>query len=131
MTKLATALAVMISLAAAGSAAAQQTPAPAAVEWLLPPAAPVKPQTDEEKQRGMSSGRDLPALELLQPTLDPALPAYQPRPGMKLQGHFKAAASDVLPRLRKRGSPRFASTIRACGSTSIRRTPAASAPRSS
>ena len=97
MTKLATALAVVISFAAAGSAAAQQTPAPAAVEWLLPPAPPVKPQTDDEKQRGMSSGRDLPPLELLQPTLDPGLPAYQPRTGAKLQGHFKAAASDVLP----------------------------------
>ncbi len=101
MTKLATALAVMISLAAAGSAAAQQTPAPAAVEWLLPPAPPVKPQTDDEKQRGMTSGRDLPPLELLQPTLDPGLPAYQPRSGAKLQGHFKAAASDVLPGLAK------------------------------
>jgi phosphate transport system substrate-binding protein len=101
MTKLATALAVVISLAAAGSAAAQQTPPPSAVEWLLPPAPPAKPQSDEEKQRGMTSGRDLPPLELLQPTLDPGLPAYQPRAGAKLQGHFKAAASDVLPALAK------------------------------
>ncbi len=101
MTKLVTVLAVVISFAAAGSAAAQQTPAPGAVEWLLPPAPPVKPQTEDEKQRGMASGRDLPPLELLQPALDPSLPAYQPRAGAKLQGHFKAAASDVLPALAK------------------------------
>ena len=101
LTKLATALAVVIALAAAGSATAQQTPSTGAVEWLLPAAAPVKPQSDDEKQRGMTNGRDLPPLELLQPTLDPALPAYQPRAGMRLQAHFKAAASDVLPALAK------------------------------
>ncbi len=44
-------------------------------------------------------GRPLPAPELLQPTLDPALPAYQPRPGVHLSGNFVGTASNVLPGL--------------------------------
>ena len=39
--------------------------------------------------------------ELLQPALDPALPAYVPRPDLALSGHFKGAASDVLAALTK------------------------------
>ncbi len=71
------------------------------VEWLLPTVAVSIPQNDAEKARGMKSGRDLPALEVLQPTLDPELPEYHPRGARSLSGHFKAAASDVLPGLAK------------------------------
>ncbi len=46
-------------------------------------------------------GRTLPTPELLQPTLDPALPAYQPRSDRELSGHLKGAASDVLAVLTK------------------------------
>ena len=102
MTKLATALAVVISLAADGPAAAQQTPVPAAVEWPLPPAAPVKPQTDDEKQRGMSSGRDFPPLELCSPRWT-RFAGNQPRTGAKLKGTSKPPRRTCCPRLRKRG----------------------------
>jgi phosphate transport system substrate-binding protein len=96
------ALAAMLTIAPFSGVSAQSTAARSgSVEWVLPAAAPVKPQTDEEKKRGMTDGRALPALEVLQPTLDPVLPEYQPRKGAKLHGHFKAAASDVLAMLSK------------------------------
>lgn len=42
-------------------------------------------------------GRPLPTPELLQPTLDPALPSYQPRRDIELSGYLKTTASSVLP----------------------------------
>jgi phosphate transport system substrate-binding protein len=71
------------------------------VEWLSPPLLSNRPQTDEEKEVGKQHGRARPTQEILQPTLDPALPAYQPRKDIKLSGDFKGAASDVLPGLVK------------------------------
>ena len=65
------------------------------VEWLTPAAATNKPQTPQEAEEGRNSGRKLPAPEVLQPTLDRALPSYQPRKE-KLNGTFKGAASDVM-----------------------------------
>ncbi len=44
-------------------------------------------------------GRPLPQPEFLQPTLDPTLPAYQPRPELHLSGDFTGTASNVLPGL--------------------------------
>ena len=73
--------------------------APAGVEWLLPPAATPKPQTRAEDEQGKEQGRSLPTPELLQPTLDPRLPLFQPRYGADLGGHFALAASDTLPGL--------------------------------
>ncbi len=78
---------------------AEPATAPPMVDWLAPPVAPSKPQTDAEKAEGMKSGRALPTPELLQPRLDPELPAYASPSGVKLTGHFKAAASDVLAKL--------------------------------
>ena len=69
------------------------------VEWVDQPRATTKPQTEEEAEAGKKNGRALPELEVLQPTLDPALPAYKPRKDLKLSGTFKGAASDVLPGL--------------------------------
>ena len=69
------------------------------VEWVDQPRATTKPQTEEEAEAGKKNGRALPELEVLQPTLDPALPAYKPRKDLKLTGTFKGAASDVLPGL--------------------------------
>ena len=69
------------------------------VEWVDAPRATAKPQTEEEAEAGKKNGRALPELELLQPTLDAALPAYKPRRDIKLAGMFKGAASDVLPGL--------------------------------
>ncbi|WP_347259958.1 substrate-binding domain-containing protein [Rudaea sp.] len=91
-----------------GAASAADVPAAAAtvaatptrfVEWVDQPRATAKPQTEEEAEAGKKNGRALPELELLQPTLDPALPAYKPRRDLKLAGTFKGAASDVLPGL--------------------------------
>lgn len=95
-------VAAAFSLALLGEASAQSRAAQSGmVEWMLPAVAPSKPQNDAEKSRGMTSGRDLPPLEVLQPTLDPALPDYQPHRDRSLRGHFKAGASDVLPGLAK------------------------------
>ena len=66
-----------------------------AVEWVVPALPTNKPQTPEQAEEGRKSGRKLPPPEVLQPTLDPALPSYVPRP-QKLAGTFKGAASDVL-----------------------------------
>ena len=65
------------------------------VEWIVPALPTNKPQTEEEAKEGQRSGRALPPPEILQPILDPALPAYQPRKE-RLTGSFKGASSDVL-----------------------------------
>ena len=78
----------------AASALAQPVDRPM-VEWLIPALTTNKPQTPEEAESGRQVGRQLPAPEVLQPVLDPALPAYQPRKD-KLTGSFKGAASDVM-----------------------------------
>src|SRR5260370_2577871 len=71
------------------------------VEWLTPALASNKKQTDAEAEASRNFGRALPALEILQPTLDPGLPRYQPRKDIKLSGSFRGGASDVLPGLVK------------------------------
>jgi phosphate transport system substrate-binding protein len=87
-------------LFACGSALAQPAPERGLATWAQPVAAPSRPQSEAEKKIGMTEGRALPAAELLQPSLDPALPAYAPDKA-RLKGHYKAAASDVLPGLVK------------------------------
>jgi phosphate transport system substrate-binding protein len=69
------------------------------VEWLDPARASNHPQTPADEERGREMGRAEPSPEILQPTLDPALQAYQPRRDIKISGDFKAACSDVLVRL--------------------------------
>jgi phosphate transport system substrate-binding protein len=66
------------------------------VEWVVPALTTNKPQTPEEAESGRQRGRELPPPEVLQPMLDPALPAYQPRKDVKVTGTFKGASSDVL-----------------------------------
>jgi ABC-type phosphate transport system substrate-binding protein len=44
-------------------------------------------------------GRPLPTPEFFQPTLDPALPAYQPREDLHLSGNLVGTASNILPGL--------------------------------
>jgi phosphate transport system substrate-binding protein len=82
-------------LAAFTGASAQPIETRPMVEWVVPALATNKPQTEQEAKEGQLSGRKLPPPEVLQPTLDPALPAYQPR-AAKLTGTFKGASSDVL-----------------------------------
>jgi phosphate transport system substrate-binding protein len=90
MRKIAVAVA---SLAFATAALAQD--ARPMVEWVVPALPTNKPQTPEQTKAGQQQGRELPAPEILQPMLDPALPAFVPR-REKLTGTFKGASSDVL-----------------------------------
>ena len=85
--------ALLVFAAAYGAFA--QTPERPMVEWVVPAAAPNKPQTPEEAEAGRKFGRKLPPPEILQPALDAALPSYVPRK-VKLKGTFKGGASDVL-----------------------------------
>src|SRR5258708_28068129 len=62
---------------------------------------PVAPPTAADTALWKEQGRTLPKPEILQPMVDPALPSYQPRTDIELTGHFKGAASDVLPGLDK------------------------------
>jgi len=70
------------------------------VEWTAPALPANKPQTDAQAAAGRDHGRALPEPEILQPSIDSALPAYEPAAG-EIAGHFTAAASDVLPGLVK------------------------------
>ncbi|HVC02215.1 MAG TPA: substrate-binding domain-containing protein [Steroidobacteraceae bacterium] len=91
------------SAAAADGGTAVAAPGGPLLEWLMPAAAHPAAQTAEEKARGMVAGRARPRPELLQPTLDPRLQRYVPRPdAAALRGRFRAAASDVLPDLAQR-----------------------------
>jgi len=83
------------ALAGVGSALAQTADTRPMVEWVIPALAPNKPQTPEQAEEGRKSGRKLPPPEILQPSLDSTLPAYQARKE-KLTGTFKGGASDVL-----------------------------------
>jgi phosphate transport system substrate-binding protein len=65
------------------------------VEWVIPALPTNKPQTPEQAESGRQRGRELPPPEVLQPALDPALPAFVPR-REKLTGTLKGASSDVL-----------------------------------
>ncbi len=71
------------------------------VEWLTPTLHSNHPQSDRDAEKARQLGREEPEPEILQPSLDPALPAYQPRKDIKISGSFKAASSDVLPGLVK------------------------------
>ena len=94
-------LLVMAGPAAASDAPAKPAPPvkPGSVTWPEPTASSPAPQTDAEKKLGMQNGRTLPTPELLQPSLDPALPAYVPNKRVKLRASFRAGSSDVLPAL--------------------------------
>jgi phosphate transport system substrate-binding protein len=88
--KLALALGTMVFAAAAMAQDARPM-----VEWVVPALPANKPQTPEMAESGRQRGRELPPPEVLQPTLDPSLPAFVPRKE-KLTGTFKGASSDVL-----------------------------------
>lgn len=69
------------------------------VELLVPVLPTNVPQPEHVQEENRKSGRKTPPPEILQPTLDPSLPAYQPRKNLKLSGTLHGAASDVLPGL--------------------------------
>ena len=102
-------LSVVVLVAGAGlcahGASAQTRPTDSSgglVEWMIPAASRRIPQTPAEEEIGKTRGRPLPQPELLQPTLDPALPDYRVRRGLRLAGTFKVSASDVLADLVRR-----------------------------
>lgn len=72
------------------------------MEWLTPLAPRPLPQSAAEKDAGKTRGRALPAPEVVQPTLDPALPSYAPPKSAALGGTFQVSASDILPGLVRR-----------------------------
>lgn len=69
------------------------------VEWVLPALPSAAPRSEEEKALGIEQGRVEPRPELLQPALDDTLPDYRPVDPANISGRYKAAASDILPRL--------------------------------
>ena len=88
--KLALVLGAMVF--AAGALAQDTRPM---VEWVIPAVPSNKPQTPAQAESGRQRGRELPQPEVLQPTLDSALPSFVPG-REKLTGTFRGAASDVL-----------------------------------
>jgi phosphate transport system substrate-binding protein len=88
------------------AASAQSPQARSMVEWVIPALPTHVPQSADEAKEGQLHGRKLPAPEVLQPVLDPALPAFQPRAG-KLTGSFRGASSDVLKVLVEKWFERF------------------------
>jgi len=74
--------------------------APAARAQVTP--LKIKAPTAADTANFQKFGRPLPAPELLQPTLDPELPAYTPHAPRDLSGHLEGAASDVLANLAQR-----------------------------
>jgi phosphate transport system substrate-binding protein len=73
--------------------------AAATIEWQLPVAPTHPPQSKAQDEAGMEHGRELPAREVLQPTLDPRLAAFEPRHGRDFSGTLRLMCSDVLPGL--------------------------------
>lgn len=108
ITLAATALAAAASLAMLAPAHAQAQPsATPMLMWVTPTTPTNTPQTEAQAKAGVEHGRDLPAPEVLQPTLDTQLPPYQPRRDIKISGTFKGAASDVLVVLAQKWMEKF------------------------
>ncbi len=95
------------AFAVVASALAQPADTRPMVEWIIPALTTNKPQTPEQAEAGRQSGRELPPPEVLQPILDPALPAYQPRRDAPIAGNFKGASSDVMVVLAQKWVEKF------------------------
>lgn len=91
-------------------------PSQATVEWLQPALPSPRPQTPAEEEAAKARGRTLPTPEILQPTLDRALPLFRPCGKEALHGRFNGASSDVLPGLVQLWIERF---NRYCPKTTI------------
>jgi phosphate transport system substrate-binding protein len=88
-----------VEASASGNAAPAPAITPGPVLWPLQASPAVKPQSDEEKKLGQQVGRALPVPELLQPSVDSRLSPFVPTSGLKIDRHFRAGASDILPAL--------------------------------
>lgn len=67
------------------------------VEYLTPAFPSNRPPDEKDKERFRASGREEPVREILQPTLDAALPPYQRRRDVELSGNVKGTSSDTMP----------------------------------
>jgi len=94
------------ALPAYHASAAELMP-PSMVEWVEPALPTNQPQTPALEEVGKTRGRPLPLPEILQPTLDPALPVFLPCKSGVLRGSFKGGSSDVLPGLVRLWIERF------------------------
>jgi len=94
-------VALFFGILQAQSSQKTDPPSVGMVESLTPALPSNQKQTDAQAEAARRFGRPTPAPEILQPTLDPTLPAYQPRKDSKLSGNFKGGSSDVLPGLVK------------------------------
>lgn len=83
------------------SPVAAADPSPVTVQFSVPALPSNRPQSEAEAAFGRDNGRPLPRVELLQPTLDPGLPNFEPTYGRRLAGNFRCGASDVLAELSK------------------------------
>lgn len=92
-------LLVLLALAWAPGLAQSAATDDDSVEWVLPALPSAAPRSEEEKALGIEQGRVEPYPELLQPGLDDALSVYQPVDPASISGRYRAAASDILPRL--------------------------------
>jgi phosphate transport system substrate-binding protein len=96
------AMALVAGGAVAANAVDSNNTASGLVDWAVPPLKSVTPQTDAQDAYNKQHGRPLPTPELLQPTLDSALPDYDPpKHKNELRGDYKCGASDVLAALSK------------------------------
>jgi len=94
--------------AVAASGADSDNTAESLTLWAAPPLKTNTPQTEAEKELGREQGRALPTAELLQPSLDPALPDYKPLAQKNdLNGNYKCGSSDVLVGLAKTWTAEF------------------------
>lgn len=78
-------------------------------DMVMPTMPTNKPQTPEQAEAGRQQGRALPSPEVLQPTLDRALPSFEPRKDRNLSASFKGASSDVMVVLVKMWFDKFKS----------------------
>ncbi|MFE9884411.1 PstS family phosphate ABC transporter substrate-binding protein [Streptomyces scopuliridis] len=106
-----TSLALTAALAAAGTLTSMADNSDHTAEnlatWAVAPQKKVTPQTPEQDAYNKANGRPLPAPELLQPALDPALGTYRPKPTNSLRGDYQCGASDVLADLSKKWIKEF------------------------
>jgi phosphate transport system substrate-binding protein len=105
-TRFAAAAAATLAALVPAGARAQAAVRPM-IEWVVPATPTNKPQSEEEAEQGRQKGRELPAPEVLQPTLDPQLPAYQPRRDIQISGTLKGGCSDVLTVLAQKWMDKF------------------------
>ncbi|WP_323095311.1 PstS family phosphate ABC transporter substrate-binding protein [Intrasporangium sp. YIM S08009] len=95
------ACAALTATGAAVGLAETNTTAKELALWAIAPQVTVTKQTDAQDEFNKEHGRPTPTPELLQPTPDAALAAYQPLKQNALRGTYNCGASDVLAALSK------------------------------